>query len=48
MKKIYMCLLFLFSSLVSMGQSKIAYVYDAAGNRFKREIVMQAPKAKGE
>lgn len=48
MKKIYMCLLFLFSSLVSMGQSKIAYVYDAAGNRVKREIVMQAPKAKGE
>lgn len=46
MKKIYICLTFLFLPLLSMAQSKIVYAYDAAGNRIRREIIMQTPKAK--
>ena len=46
MKKICIYLALLLSPLFSMAQSRIAYAYDAAGNRVKREIIMQAPKAK--
>lgn len=45
MKKIYISLTLLLLPLLSAAQSKIAYAYDAAGNRVKREIVMQAPQA---
>lgn len=45
MRKIYLCLSFLFFSLISTAQSKIGYAYDAAGNRIKREIVMPASRA---
>lgn len=48
MKKIYFCLSLLLFPLLSTAQSKIAYTYDAAGNRVKREIIMQAPKAKAK
>lgn len=46
MKKIYTCLVLLFFHHLLMAQSRIAYAYDAAGNRIRREIIMQAPKAK--
>lgn len=46
MKKIYICLTFLFFPFLSIAQSKIEYTYDAAGNRIRREIIMQAQKAK--
>ncbi len=46
MKKTCICLALLFFPFLSRAQSKIAYAYDAAGNRIRREIVMQAPKAK--
>lgn len=46
MKKIYICLILLFIPFLSKGQSKIVYAYDAAGNRIRREIVMQTQKAK--
>ena len=46
MKKICVCLTLLLFPLLSKAQSKIAYAYDAAGNRIRREIIMQAPKAK--
>lgn len=35
-----------FLPFVSMAQVRIGYSYDAAGNRIKREIVMQTPNAK--
>lgn len=41
MNKFYTCSLFLLISLASMAQSKIGYTYDAAGNRVKRENIMQ-------
>lgn len=31
--------------VVSSAQDRIGYSYDASGNRIKREIVMQVPKA---
>lgn len=47
MKKLYVCLaLLLFFPFLSRAQSEIAYAYDAAGNRIRREIVMQVQKAK--
>lgn len=46
MKRIYMNLTFLCLPLLTMAQSRIAYAYDASGNRVKREIIMQLPKAK--
>lgn len=46
MKRIYLNLTFLFLPLLTMAQSRIAYAYDASGNRIKREIIMQPPKAK--
>lgn len=46
MRKFYICLTLLFFPFFSKAQSKIEYTYDAAGNRIRREIIMQAPKAK--
>lgn len=41
MNKFYICSLCFLASLASMAQSKIGFAYDAAGNRVKREIVIQ-------
>lgn len=46
MGKFYLLFYLIFVSLASSAQGKIGYSYDAAGNRVKREIVMQTPKAK--
>ena len=41
------CLLFLaFMPLLSFGQSKVSYYYDASGNRIQRVIVLQSQQAK--
>lgn len=36
-----MCLLYILFPIASLSQSRISYTYDAAGNRMKREIVIQ-------
>lgn len=45
MKKFYVCILFLISSIVSQAQSKLGFAYDEAGNRIKREIELPITKS---
>lgn len=43
--KIFLCYFFIFFPVFAYAQSKIGYVYDMAGNRVKREIVMPSRQA---
>lgn len=45
MRKIHLMFYLALLPVVSSAQDRIGYSYDASGNRIKREIVMQVPKA---
>lgn len=45
MRKIQLMFYLVLLPVVSSAQDRIGYSYDASGNRIKREIVMQVPKA---
>ena len=45
MRKIHLMFYMALLPVVSSAQDRIGYSYDASGNRIKREIVMQVPKA---
>ena len=46
MKKLYLFFYLMLFSIATSAQSRIGYSYDAAGNRIKREIVMNRHQAK--
>lgn len=48
MKKIIFLALLLVSALTTKGQQQLSYVYDAAGNRISRTIVVGAHNIEGE
>lgn len=48
MKQIILWLYLLLFPILSFGQEKIGYSYDAAGNRVKREIVLLVKKTKSK
>lgn len=45
MRRIQLMFYLVLLPVVSSAQDRIGYSYDASGNRIKREIVMQVPKA---
>lgn len=48
MMRAFLSLYLLLLPLLSFGQEKIGYAYDAAGNRVKREIVLPVKKTKSK
>ncbi len=46
MRKFHLLFYLALLPVVSSAQDRIGYSYDASGNRIKREIIMQPPKAK--